>query len=185
MYRSDLLSSSYSSLSLLTSCDVILTPIVHQALLCSFLEVINSLLGVTSSNTVQVLLFAVVRWGVESFVASRLPCGAWQHLLTVFCWSLGEVTRFGCFLVDGILAGDNARWAKSIRYTVGPLLFPVGALGEMLMVIRVAHDGGPVVYVAAALWPLGFYPLMKQLLRQRRKFFRSLTPRGAKEIKAV
>jgi len=43
--------------------------------------------------------------------------------------------------------------------------------GEMLMVMKLAADGRPLVYLAASMWPAGFYPLIKQLLKQRKKHF--------------
>lgn len=162
-------------------CNNKLTPDVQQALLFSFLEFFNAVFGITNSKPLFVLIFSVVRLGVEVMAAPYLPCNAWQHLITVFCWSLGDTIRFGCFILDLLVPG--AKLAKSIRYTVGPLLFPFGAAGEMLIVIAVAQQKkNALIYFAAALWPVGFYPLMKQLLKQRRKFFAS---KNAKEIKAV
>lgn len=151
-------------------CEKTLRPAVLSALAVSFLELFTSLIGLTRSNPIQVLLFSTVRAGVEVLVAPLLPCGCWQHLLTVTCWSAGDVVRFGCFALDG-LAPQMGSLVKSIRYTVGPILFPFGAGGEMLMVIRAASEGRPAMFIAAALWPAGFYPLMKQLLKQRKKHF--------------
>jgi hypothetical protein len=116
----------------------------------------------------------IVRTGVEVLVTPLITCGAWQHLATALFWSFGDTIRFGCFAVDEAFpqAGTHA---KSVRYTVGPMLFPLGAAGEMLMVLRAAMDGRPLLYIAAALWPLGFYPLMKQLRRQRKKHFQKMS----------
>lgn len=154
-------------------CEDTLTPVLLHALAASYLELFNSFIGLTRSNPIHVLLFSTVRAGVELLVAPLLPCGCWQHLLTVICWSLGDVVRFGCFALDSLAPDQMGSIVKSVRYTVGPILFPFGAGGEMLMVIRAASEGRPDMYVAAALWPAGFYPLMKQLLKQRRKHFQS------------
>lgn len=153
-------------------CENTLRPTLLAALAVSYLELFTSLVGLTRSNPIQVLLFSTVRAGVEVLVAPILPCGCWQHLLTATCWSAGDVIRFGCFALDS-LAPQLESLVKATRYTIGPLLFPLGAGGEMLMVIRAASEGRPAMYVAAALWPAGFYPLMKQLLKQRRKYFQS------------
>jgi hypothetical protein len=153
-------------------CENTLRPIVLTALAVSYIELFTSVIGLTRSNPIQVLLFSTVRAGVEVLLAPLLPCGCWQHLLTVICWAFGDTIRFGCFAVDGI-APQLTSLVKSVRYTCGPILFPLGAAGEMLMAIRAASDGRPGIYVAAALWPVGFYPLMKQLQKQRRKFFQS------------
>lgn len=153
-------------------CEETLRPKLLAALAVSFLELFSSLIGLTRSNPIQVLLFSTVRAGVEVLVAPLLPCGCWQHLLTAACWSTGDVIRFGCFALDS-LSPQFGSFVKAIRYTVGPLLFPLGASGEMLMVIGAANDGRPGMYIAAALWPAGFYPLMTQLLKQRRKYFSS------------
>lgn len=153
-------------------CEETLRPTLLAALAVSFLELFTSLIGLTRSNPTQVLLFSTVRAGVEVLVAPLLPCACWQHLFTATCWSLGDVVRFGCFALDS-LSPQFGSFVKATRYTVGPLLFPLGASGEMLMVMRAANDGRPAMYIAAALWPAGFYPLMTQLLRQRRKYFSS------------
>jgi Protein tyrosine phosphatase-like protein, PTPLA len=151
-------------------CNERLRPLLLQALAVSYLELVTSLIGLTRSNPLQVVLFATVRAGVEVLVTPLIGCSTWQHLFTALCWSLGDAIRFGCFAVDCI---SPQRVVKSIRYTVGPFLFPLGAGGEMLMVLQAATDGRPSLYLAAALWPAGFYPLMKQLLKQRRKHFTS------------
>jgi hypothetical protein len=154
-----------------------------MATVIGFLELFNAMMGNTRSNPRQVLLFCIIRAGVEHLVAPMLAsCSQWQHLLTVFMWSLGDTIRFGCFLLDVLVPG--ARFAKTVRYNTGPLLFPLGALGEMLMVINLArHSGVRTLYLVAVLWPLGFYPLMKQLLKQRRKFFQATEKE--KSIKSV
>ena len=160
------------------TCLQTLRPSLLMALAVSYVELFTSLVGLTRSNPMQVLLFSTVRAGVEVLVAPLIPCGSWQHLWTALCWGLGDVVRFGCFTVDSLMPGAGTA-VKSIRYTVGPIMFPLGAGGEMLMVIRAAADGRPALYAAAALWPAGFYPLMKQLLKQRRKHFR-----GQEQVKA-
>lgn len=149
-----------------------LKPTVKQALLVSFLELFNAIFGFTRSKPPQVLLFSTVRACSELLAAPLLSCASWQHLLTVACWSLGDTVRFGCFTVATLW--PNAQWVKAVRYTVGPILFPVGAFGEMIMVATLAYEGRPVLYLAASLWPVGFYPLIRQLLRQRSKFFAKL-----------
>lgn len=158
-------------------CSNVLVPALHSALAVSFVEVFNAAVGLTRSNPSQVLTFNAVRIGVTFLVAPKLPCNCWQALMTIACWSFGDTIRFACFGVDQLVGG---RLAKSIRYTVAPLLFPFGALGEMLMVIRL---GTTTAYVLSALWPVGFYPLMKQLLKQRQKHFNP--PSKEKVIKSV
>ena len=150
-------------------CQDTLTPAVLLALYLSFLELFSAVIGATRSKPHQVLLFALVRFGVQVLAAPLLPCQAWQHLLTLLCWGLGDTVRFSCFAVDVLF--PKGYIAKAIRYTVGPIIFPFGATGEMLMVVAVAQDGRPMAYLAALLWPVGFYPLFTQLLKQRRKFF--------------
>jgi hypothetical protein len=166
-------------------CEATLRPALFWALGVSTIELATAVLGFTRSNPLQVLLFASVRTGTELLVTPLIGCGSWQHLFTAFCWSLGEVVRFGCFTADGLV--PNSRMAKSIRYSVGPLLFPLGAGGEMFMVISAAATQKRPIYfyLAAMLWPAGFYPLMKQLLKQRRKHFFSTTTKGKPEIKQV
>ena len=161
-------------------CQDVLIPATHTALYLSFVELLNSLIGLTRSKPIQVLTFNAVRMGVALWIAPKLPCHCWQTLITITCWSFGDTVRFGCFGIDTLLPGGRA--AKNIRYTVAPLLFPVGALGEMLMVMRV---GTATFCLFSLLWPVGFYPLMMQLLKQKQKHF-SRDPGGKeKDIRSV
>lgn len=162
-------------------CQETLTPLLVMAVFVSFLEFFNAMIGLTRSKPHFVLLFAVARASVELLVAPGIPCSAWQHRMTALFWSIGDSIRFGCFVLDFMVPGG--RVAKAVRYTVGPLVFPIGAAGEMLMMAELARfRQWPLVYVVAALWPVGFYPLMKQLLRQRQEFFARL---GEAKVKAV
>jgi hypothetical protein len=147
------------------------------------MELFNSITGMTRSKPAQVFLFAIIRYGVELLVGSSInTCPtAWSHVVTVTCWSLGDSIRFGCFFLDSV-ASNGSRWAKYVRYTVGPILFPLGTLGEMLMVLTLAMDTykmnklyAMAMYIAALiLWPMGFYSLFTQLLQQRQKFLRQI-----------
>ena len=185
-----------------TFCDFTLTPRVRTAVLVSFLELINATIGLTRSKPIQILLFSSVRAIVELIIAPDLPsCNAWQRVLTVLCWSVGDTIRFSCFLVDVVLPEQSTeglpstiqKLVKRIRYTVSPVLFPIGATGEMLMALLLARTNNgwysKLWYFLSALWPVGFYPLMKRLLKQRKKFLDSQvttgTPKKKKQIKAV
>jgi Protein tyrosine phosphatase-like protein, PTPLA len=153
-------------------CSGPLSSAINNALMISFVEVVNCMLGCTKSPLMAVLLFSCTRMGVEKWVASQIPCRSWQHLLTVSCWAAGDTIRFGS--LAAVTADPTLTIAKSIRFSVGPVLFPIGAGGEMLMVILAASSNDrPMLYVAAALWPVFFYPMMVQLLKQRRKHFQS------------
>jgi len=105
---------------------------VMSALSLSFLELFNAMIGLTRSNTSQVLLFSGVRMGVWALVAPKIPPDSWQTLMTVACWSFGDTIRFGCFGMNTLFPGS--RLAKDIRYTVAPVLFPIGALGKSMHV---------------------------------------------------
>lgn len=166
-----------------TICIDALSPRVKQALAVSSIELVNSILGLTRSKPYQVLLFASVRTGVELLAAPHLPCNAMTHLITTLCWSLDSI-RFLCFGFDSlfnILGFESVHFVKSVRYTIGPLIFPLGAGGEMAMVLNIAMNTGRYsIYFAASLWPLGFYPLFTSLLRARKKHFQKL--RDAKKM---
>lgn len=153
-------------------CELQLMPATKVALYVSFVELFNSIVGFTRSRASQVLLFGVVRLGVEILLTPVLSGSNRLHLFTVLCWSLGDTVRFTCFFFDNLVASS---WPKAIRYSVGPFLFPLGAFGEMLMVLAVGlHFDGVqqwLIFGAAGLWPLGFINLYQQLLKQRRKFF--------------
>mmetsp|Transcript_17014 Transcript_17014/g.39264 ORF Transcript_17014/g.39264 Transcript_17014/m.39264 type:complete len:284 (+) Transcript_17014:79-930(+) len=162
------------------TCSRDVTPALNLALALSFMEVFNAAAGLTRSKVPLVMLFCSVRAVTEAVVAPRLAhCGASSHTFTVTVWSLGETIRFGCFVLDLLVPGG--RLAKTIRYTAGPLLFPLGALGEVWMVATYAQQEQQWWWLVAAaiLWPMGIYPLMTQLLRQRNKFLARDTAEAA------
>jgi Protein tyrosine phosphatase-like protein, PTPLA len=156
-------------------CEARLIPATKLALYLSFVEFFNAVAGFTRSKASQVLLFGVVRFGVEMLLTPILGCSDRLHLFTVLCWGVGDTVRFTCFFFDNFILTSNATWPKAVRYSVGPFLFPLGAIGEMLMVVSVAlKNKGAVcwaIFGAASLWPVGFITLYQQLLRQRKKFF--------------
>eukprot|EP00339_Tiarina_fusa_P018959 CAMPEP_0116997944 /NCGR_PEP_ID=MMETSP0472-20121206/1194_1 /TAXON_ID=693140 ORGANISM="Tiarina fusus, Strain LIS" /NCGR_SAMPLE_ID=MMETSP0472 /ASSEMBLY_ACC=CAM_ASM_000603 /LENGTH=197 /DNA_ID=CAMNT_0004696959 /DNA_START=34 /DNA_END=626 /DNA_ORIENTATION=- len=132
-----------------TACLQNLGNAVRLALGISFVEVFNSVLGFTRTPIPAVILFSCTRAGVELLVSPMIPCGSWQHLVTVLMWGIGDFVRFGCFAVDTAFPG--VRLARSVRFTVGPIIFPIGAAGEMFMVIAAAaRNSKPGMYVAAA-----------------------------------
>jgi hypothetical protein len=152
-----------------------LDPTLRFAVITSFLEFFNAMVGYTRSKPQHVLLFAVIRASVELLVAPLLfpVCNSWPHLFTALCWSIGDTIRFFCFVIDTMVPGGTLM--KRIRYTVGPLIFPFGAAGEMIMVATLAHQRGwYALYIVAALWIVGFYPLFMSLLSNRRKFLAKL-----------
>ena len=153
-----------------TTCDTILRPCVTIALWISCMELVHILLGLTSSKLSQVLLFASVRLFVEMYVSKLLPCQSWAHVCTIVCWSVGEAVRFSCFSLDSLysIRKKDSRIFKTLRYEVGRFLFPLGALCELVMVIQSAMVTSRFeLYLAAALWPIGFIPLMRRLMKQR------------------
>jgi hypothetical protein len=161
-------------------CRELLGSATNWALWISMMEIVNCLVGLTSSPLPAVLLFSCTRMGVEKIVAPLFPCSNWQHLMTLLSWSIGDTIRFGTFAIN--TANPRMVWTKSLRFMVGPIVFPIGAFGEMMMVVAAAaaqRDNGRrrqayLAAAAAALWPVFFYPMMKQLLKQRRRHFRSL-----------
>lgn len=119
-------------------CDSIIRPRTLVALAISGIEFMNALFGLTKSKPHQVLLFASVRAGVEILVVPMIPCNSPQHLFTVLMWALDGLIRFGCFGTDALLSlfgHDSPTILKSIRYTIGPVLFPLGAGGEMVSLV--------------------------------------------------
>eukprot|EP00542_Grammatophora_oceanica_P022184 CAMPEP_0194038462 /NCGR_PEP_ID=MMETSP0009_2-20130614/10701_1 /TAXON_ID=210454 /ORGANISM="Grammatophora oceanica, Strain CCMP 410" /LENGTH=211 /DNA_ID=CAMNT_0038680975 /DNA_START=89 /DNA_END=724 /DNA_ORIENTATION=+ len=166
-----------------TACEESLSPAIQIALAASLLELLSSVTGITRTNPAMVALFTVARSVIELLIAPMIGCAAWQHVCLGLAWGIGDSVRFGCFTL-GALFPDKPL-IKSIRYSVGPIAFPIGVLFEILMLIRAASDGRPGMYIVALLWPAGFYPLMKQLLKQRRKHFASLAPKKKPEIKQI
>jgi hypothetical protein len=158
-------------------CETRLEPVTKQALAISFLELLNALAGVTRSKPHMVLLFTGARTSVEWFIvplvilqAATSSCSNPYHLFTVACWALGDSIRFGCFTLDTLMPEGGL--AKAIRYTVGPLVFPLGITGETILVYQAARaTGHPFLVLATILWPVAGVMLVLQLLKQRRRFF--------------
>ena len=65
-----------------------------------------------------------------------------------------------------------------VRYTVGPIMFPIGSLGEWLLLIGAMQDGRPALWAPVIGWPIGFAVLMRQLLAQRRKHLKGLADKA-------
>ena len=157
-------------------CQQLLEPYTQLALWLSCLELLNAAMGVTRSKPHQVLLFAGARSSVEFLITPLLGdnyCAHVYHLYTVTFWSFGDMIRFGCFTLDNLV--PQATLAKKVRYTVGPIMFPLGILGETLIVYEVARlTWHPFFLVATVLWPVFGIVLMRQLLKQRRRFWERL-----------
>mmetsp|Transcript_4099 Transcript_4099/g.5381 ORF Transcript_4099/g.5381 Transcript_4099/m.5381 type:complete len:263 (+) Transcript_4099:185-973(+) len=176
------LQDEFSEAATGSKCLGLLTPALHLAIAISFMEVFNASVGLTRSKPHLSLMFCSVRAFAETVVAPRLShCGIWSHLFTATCWSLGDMIRFGCFLLDLMVPGGTL--AKSVRYNVGPIMFPLGALGELLMVGTYSVQTGQWFLLVAAViaWPIGVYPLMNQLLKQRSKFFARVNTAAASD----
>lgn len=159
---------------------------VVRALLLSTIELLHCMVGLTRSKPLFVLMFLLVRGGVEYFAGpygyfNYVTCTQWEHLYTVSCWSIGEFIRFSCFTVAEM---SSSSLPKSIRYIVGPIAFPLGAIGEMLMLKSLAdHPSTKAehkiwIWILISLWPFGFAVLMKQLLAQKKKYFDTLKARS-------
>mmetsp|Transcript_16140 Transcript_16140/g.25169 ORF Transcript_16140/g.25169 Transcript_16140/m.25169 type:complete len:211 (+) Transcript_16140:70-702(+) len=161
-------------------CQSALKPALRDAIAFSFIEILNALTGLTRSKPTSVALFVLARASIEILVGPELPCACWQHMFTGFMWSVGEINRFTCFTIDGITGGSDT--AKSIRYSVGPVAFFLGTLGEVLMLIKLLFLEDPTrplalhyfIWLNVILWPFAFMMLFKQLLKQKRKHFRTL-----------
>ena len=155
-------------------------PALDLAITASFIEALNAVFGITKAKPAAVMMFVIVRAGVEFLAAPLLPCACWQHMFTAVFWAFGETFRFGCFTTDALVDGLDT--AKSVRYTVGPIAFLCGASGEWTMVLKLAFEDEPTrsflakafLWFCAATWPLGFSILFKQLLSQRKKHFKAL-----------
>jgi len=153
------------------------TPLYQALVATAAIEIMHSMLRISKSPLLPILLFNTVRLGVEYWVASAAASYTCvPHTLMIMAWSLGDGIRFACF---ALLSAFDSDFPKHIRYNVGPLLFPVGAFAEAWLVVHVANQQQTkdvhryLLYAAACLWPVGFYPLYTQLLRQRRKFYQS------------
>lgn len=143
-----------------------LHPHVLWAIGIGCLEVVNAGLGLTRQNILSVIMFV----GARAFVGVYLPpisgCTL-PFLLTAATWGAGETVRFACFAGDSLSPSPAL---KTVRYNAGPIFFPIGVLGEWLMLFSAAQQPGlACVWALVAIWPAGFVVLMRQLLAQRAK----------------
>ena len=68
-------------------------------------------------------------------------------------------------------------FAKIVRYNAGPLFFTLGTSGEIWLLVLCAQrhtKWSMLLWIVVVLWPIGFAPLIWQLLKQRAKFMKSL-----------
>ena len=64
------------------------------------------------------------------------------------------------------------------------VLFPIGATCELLLVLHIAMTTSRIEYsVLSCLWPMGFLPLMRRLLKQRANHTVLVSKGNEKKIK--
>jgi len=140
----------------------------------SCLEVVHAAVGLTRSKPGNVILFVGARAFIALYICPLAGCSA-TYRTTAFTWGLGECIRLGCFAVDAVRPSVTA---KTVRYTVGPIMFPIGSLGEWVLLIGAMRDGRPALWAPVIGWPIGFAVLMRQLLAQRRKHLKGLADKS-------
>lgn len=149
--------------------------LVHwQTLFCtvaSLVEVLQALLGWTKTKPLNAAVFVVGRGFIALYIARfAVNFHSLAFLLTATFWSIGESVRFFCFALSTVQPSLRIN-LMHIRYTVGPILFPLGFIGEMCMLVQIVlSDFNILVLVITMMWPFGFIPLLQSLLRQRKKF---------------
>ena len=151
------------------------------AILVTTLEFFHALLGITRSGPGNVALFTVARAIIGVVIGARLPCHP-AFVATVLAWSCGEIVRFTCFSLTALttLSASWDRFAaarlRAVRYNAGPVFFSIGTCGEIVMLVLAATSStsGSTWWTWALVvgWPAGFFILMRQLLKQRRKHLR-------------
>ena len=144
---------------------------VTAASVLSTLELVHAYIGLTRSAPGNVALFLGARSFVGLCVAPMEGCSP-AYRYTAFIWGCGESVRLGCFAIDQL---RTSRAVRSVRYTAGPICFPLGTAGEWTMLIQASLNGRPALWAVVIGWVPGFAVLMKQLLAQRRKHFASKT----------
>lgn len=160
-----------STRALMSGCDYdAMQFVIDLSIALSGLELLHSFIGLTKTKPQSVALFVGARAFIGLYVCRMFPCST-AYMLTALAWGCGETVRLGCFAVDSVLP---SRTVKTVRYTVGPLCFPMGSFGEWVLLINAAmlgRDRGMWILVVG--WPIGFAALMKQLLAQRVKHMKS------------
>merc|ERR1711862_182687 len=156
--------------SLYETCIQTLHQRIQVSLILSFIELLTCIAKLTKSKPQMVFLFLSVRCIIQNYIAPTFYC-TFNHLFTCFIWSIGDTIRFGCFALEHYTNGTKTIY-RSVRYNAGIVFFPLGAFGEAIMTLRLAliKKTSIGMWILVSLWFVGFPPLMKQLLRQRRKF---------------
>ncbi|XP_065898261.1 very-long-chain (3R)-3-hydroxyacyl-CoA dehydratase 2-like [Dysidea avara] len=101
----------------------------------AFLEVIHCAIGIVRSNVVltffQVSSRLLVLWGVVHSVAG--VNATFGLLLILFAWSITEVIRYA-FYASSLMFSSVPYILQWSRYTFFYILYPIGVLGELMLV---------------------------------------------------
>ncbi len=155
----------------------------------ALLEILHAAFGFVRSDVLTNVIQIASRLFIIWVCAVYYGVGKhWGYALLAFAWSLSDLTRY-CYYFSQ-LAGWRAPLLKWARYNFFLVLYPVGTLGEMMLVlwarqmsVKQPHIYWPFLAVIAAYAPgncllrlssffiicLGFLTMYEHMLKQRSK----------------
>ncbi|CAF1553051.1 unnamed protein product [Rotaria sp. Silwood1] len=130
---------SYKSISDLWECRGLWNVIELPLKICqtaAFLEIVHAMLGLVRSNPmivfVQIFSRVFLVWGVANYIPqAQLSLGIF---LAVTAWSITEIIRYSYYTLNLFQAAPQLlTWC---RYSFFIVLYPLGATGEILTIIK-------------------------------------------------
>lgn len=156
----------------------------HQtiSLLCwvqsaAVLEILHALLKIVPSPVVSTAVQICSRLLVVWFAGYHMRAGNnVGYVLISLAWSLSDLTRYVYYIAH--LLGRAPAWLTWARYTFFLILYPLGTLGEMLMLwharqMLIGANSKTMAWTLFFLllaYPFGFVFMYGYMLRQRQKY---------------
>lgn len=157
------------TLNLLTICQfAAILEVVHAALKWVKTPVLTAAKQIASRIFVVVLLYYILP---ESYLSWQGITGL--HLIMV-AWSLTEIVRYSFYFFN--LIEQEKKVLVWLRYTLFLVLYPMGVLGEILIILSLANQsdfawsaGNIALYAVIGLYPIFFPGMYGHMLKQRKK----------------
>lgn len=152
----------------------------------ALLEVLHVILGLVPSQlfstVMQIASRLFITWVpgyyfITSSAAS--PLKKWGYLAIIVAWTLSDLTRYIYYTLN--LFGINGGPLLWCRYTFFLVLYPIGTVGEVIMIwamrsgLVASGQTGHYRHVLAVMmiiYPLGFVYMYNHMLKQRKKYIR-------------
>jgi len=142
--------------------------------LMAVLEVVHAALGLVpsavTSTAMQISSRLFISWYAGATLKAGVFCQAYPMMLGA--WILSDLTRYLYYTANLLsLQSSILTW---LRYSLFLALYPIGTIGEMLMILTGRHaTSGNISHGLLAIsmvYPLGFMYMYSHMIKQRRKY---------------